>query len=262
MTSVMAKWSIASYGSLDRRMALHEFLERTALFKGVPASVVQRLVEAATIRTLTRGASIWGVGDVPRSLLVVKSGLVKLTRPAARGRTSLCGLFGSPAILGELVLVKGVPYQNAALAATANVALASIPREIVLDCLRSEPALALNLFCCFEEKFAALNDKIDVLSAGSVEARLATLLLKLYERFGDELGDGSLRIGVPLTRQELADMVSTSFETAVRVLTRWEREGTVATDSDGFTLGNCPRLEALSGNLSVLGQALENAASS
>lgn len=232
-------------------MAIHEFLDRTALFKGVPTSVVQSLVEAATVRTLTRGTAIWDVGDFPRALLVVKSGLVKLTRPVARGRTSLCGLFGSPAILGELVLVKGVPYRNAAVAATSSVTLVSIPRELVLDCVRSEPELALNLFSCFEEKFSALHDKIDVLSAGSVEARLATLLLKLYAQFGDELGDGSHRIGVPLSRQELADMVSTSFETTIRVLARWEREGTVATDGEGFTLGNRARLQALSGDLSA-----------
>jgi hypothetical protein len=41
--------------------------------------------------------------------------------------------------------------------------------------------------------------------------------------------------------------VSTSFETAIRVLTRWERDGTVQTDEDGFTLGDWTRLQDLSG---------------
>jgi hypothetical protein len=36
----------------------------------------------------------------------------------------------------------------------------------------------------------------------------------------------------------------------------------VATDSEGFTLGNRPRLEALSGDLAALGRPLEAAASS
>lgn len=228
-------------------MAIHEFLERAALFKGVAPHVLDQVVSAATTRTFARGAAIWRVGDRPQALLVVRGGLVKLTRPAARGRTSLCGLFGAPALLGELVLVKGVPYQNAAIAATTSVVVVSIPRDLVLAAAHRDPQIALNLFCAFEEKFTALHDKIDVLSAGSVEARLATLLLKLYAQFGDELDDGTFRIGVPLSRQELADMVSTSFETAVRVLTRWEREGTVATDGDGFTLGDRPRLQALSG---------------
>jgi CRP-like cAMP-binding protein len=229
-------------------MGIHEYLEHDAVFAGVERSVVQRLVEAAGTQSYVRGSALWRSGEYPHALLFVRSGLVKLTRPAARGRTAVCGLFGAHAILGELVLVKGMPYQNAATAATSNVVVISIPRPIVLEGLRADPQLALNLFGAFEAKFTALNDKIDVLSAGSVEARLATMLLKLYAQFGDELADGTLRVGVPLSRQELADMVSTSVETAIRVLARWEREGMLLGDADGFTVGDLAGLQRLSGN--------------
>jgi CRP/FNR family transcriptional regulator len=234
------------------RMAIHEFLERTALFKSVAPELIRELAEASGTHTYTRGSTLWHTGQFAQSLIIVKSGLVKLTRPAARGRTSLCGLFGAPALLGELVLVKGVPYQNSAVAATASVSVVTIPRVLVLAAVANHPRLALNLLCGFEEKLTALHDKIDVLSAGSVESRLATLLVKLYAQFGDELADGTLRIGVPLSRQELADMVSTSFETAIRVLARWEREGAVATDADGFSIGDFPRLLELSGTIATV----------
>lgn len=241
-------------------MAIHEFLERTALFKDAAPELVRELGEAAGTHAYERGSPIWHVGEFPQALLIVKSGLVKLTRPAARGRTSLCGLFGPPALLGELVLVKGAPYQNAAIAATAHVVVLTVPRALLLAAVQREPRLALSLLCGFEEKLTALHDKIDVLSAGSVEARLSTLLLKLYAQFGDELGDGSLRIGVPLSRQELADMVSTSFETAIRVLARWERERTVVTDGEGFTIGDLPRLQELSGTKIAAGPSSRDGA--
>jgi CRP-like cAMP-binding protein len=228
-------------------MTIQEFFERNTLCSGVAPTVIRRLVEAATTQTHARGGVLWRAGDSPRALLFLRQGLVKLTRPAPRGRTSLCGLFGAPSTLGELVLAKGVPYQNSAMAATKTVTVIAVPRATALEALRADSQLALNLFCGFEEKLTALHDKIDVLSAGSVEARLATLLCKLHEQFGDELEDGTLRIGVPFSRQELADMVSTSFETVIRVLSRWEREGAVLTDSEGFTLGDWPRLCALSG---------------
>jgi CRP/FNR family transcriptional regulator len=228
-------------------MGIPEYLEHDTLFAGVDRGLVRRLIEAAGTQSYVRGSTLWRIGEYPHALLFVRSGLVKLTRPAARGRTAVCGLFGAHAILGELVLVKGMPYQNAATAATSNVVVISIPRAAVLEALRADPQLALNLFTAFEAKFSALNDKIDVLSAGLVEARLATMLLKLYTQFGDELADGTLRIGVPLSRQELADMVSTSVETAIRVLARWEREGTLSSDADGFTVGDLAALQRLSG---------------
>lgn len=231
-------------------MAVRDFLDRTPLFAGIDAALRQRLADAAVTRTHAAGAELWHVGEKPRWLVFVRSGLVKLTRPAPKGRTAICGLYGTPSSIGELVLVKGVPYQNGAVAATSSVTLVSIPRDVLLSALGSDPRLALNLFCGFEEKLTSLHDKIDVLSAGSVEARLATLLLKLYEKFGDDFDDGTSRVPVPLSRQELADMVSTSFETAIRVLSRWERAGLVTTDSDGFTLQNLGELRDASGAVS------------
>src|SRR5690349_19914079 len=122
-------------------MAIHEFLERTELFGGVAQAVARELADAALTRSYPRGSTIWRAGDFPEHLLIVRSGLVKLTRPAPRGRTSLCWLFGAPTSLGELVLVKGVPYQNAAVAATASATLVSLPRALVLDAARREPEL-------------------------------------------------------------------------------------------------------------------------
>jgi CRP/FNR family transcriptional regulator len=103
-----------------------------------------------------------------------------------------------------------------------------------------------------------LHDKIDVLSAGSVEARLAMLLLKLYEQLGDDFEDGTSRIPVPLSRQELADLISTSFETAIRVIARWERAGVVSTDAEGFTLKDVAELRRASGLTSASGPAHES----
>ena len=245
--------------SQDLQMSIADVLRRSRLFVGIDASLAERLAHAAVTRSYQRGEQLWRAGEMPHALLFVKSGLVKLTRPAARGRTALCGLFGPPSCLGELVLVKGVPYQNAAIAATASVNVVAIPRADALEALRHDAQLALNLFCGFEEKLTALHDKIDVLSAGSVEARLATLLLKLYEQFGDDFDDGTWRIGVPLSRQELADMVSTSFETGIRVLSRWEREGLVETDADGFILRDLSRLAELGDTASQPARSSPNA---
>jgi CRP-like cAMP-binding protein len=50
-----------------------------------------------------------------------------------------------------------------------------------------------------------------------------------------------------LTRQELADLVSTSFETAIRTMTKWEREGVVSTTAQGFTIVNRTELRRTAG---------------
>jgi CRP/FNR family transcriptional regulator len=228
-------------------MDTRAFLERSPLMANVEPALVRRLASNATAHTYDRGDYLWRTGSEPQALMVVRSGLVKLVRPAPHGRSAICGLFGAGSPLGELALIKGIPFPTAAVAATSTVTVCGIARAEALDALGRDAALSLNLLCTLETRLALLHDKIDVLSAGSVEARLATLLLKLYEQFGDDYEDGTSRIPVPLSRQELADLVSTSFETAIRVVSRWERGGVVSTDSDGFTRHDMALLQQTSG---------------
>jgi CRP/FNR family transcriptional regulator, nitrogen oxide reductase regulator len=228
-------------------MSWRAFLERIPLFAGVAPAVVEHLADVATAHDYERGEHLWRAGDAPLALMIVRSGLVKLTRPAPHGRTAICGLFGVANALGELALIKGIPFPTSTVAATNKVTVVSIPRADALEALRNNATLSLNLLSTLETRLSLLHDKIDVLSAGSVEARLATLLLKLYEQFGDDFDDRTSRIPVPLSRQELADLVSTSFETAIRVVSRWERAGVVSTDSDGFTLHDLAQLRRVSG---------------
>lgn len=228
-------------------MAWRAFFQRIPLFAGVEPSVVDHLASVATAHEYERGAHLWRAGDAPVALMVVRSGLVKLTRPAPHGRTAICGLFGATSAIGELALIKGIPFPTSTVAATSKVTVVGIPRADALEALRNNAALSLNLLSTLETRLSLLHDKIDVLSAGSVEARLATLLLKLYEQFGDDFDDHTSRIPVPLSRQELADLVSTSFETAIRVVSRWERAGVLSTDSDGFTLKDLGLLRKVSG---------------
>jgi len=228
-------------------MDIRAFVERSPLCANVEPALVRHLSSVATAHTYERGEFLWRAGDEPRALMVVRSGLVKLVRPAPHGRTAICGLFGPASPIGELALIKGIRFPTSTIAATGTVTIASIPRADALSALRQDAALSLNLLCTLETRLALLHDKIDVLSAGSVEARLATLLLKLYEQFGDDFDDGTSRIPVPLSRQELADLVSTSFETAIRVLSRWERASAVTTDPDGFTLRDMTLLKETSG---------------
>jgi CRP-like cAMP-binding protein len=92
------------------------------------------------------------------------------------------------------------------------------------------------------QRVQALQAKVQILSAGGVEARLASLLLDLAERFGDELDDDTVVIPLALSRQDLANLVSTTFETTVRVMSRWQKAGWVQTTEDGFVLRNVEAL--------------------
>jgi CRP-like cAMP-binding protein len=230
-------------------MALRDVIMRAPALKGASGPTLDGLVDVARSRTIERGDYLWRAGAIPESLTIIQSGLVKVVKPGPQGRRTICGLFGAPDTVGDAALLQGIAYPADAIVATTKAILIEIQRTALLVALEKEPALAMSCTQAMQNKLTALLDKIDVLSAGAVEARLATLLLNLYDRFGDDLEDESQLIPLALTRQELADLVSTTFETTIRTMTRWEREGIVQTTGHGFVIKDRGQLETLLGRV-------------
>lgn len=228
-------------------MAIKEFLSRVPALQGASPELMERLAKSATSRTVEHGNHLWRAGDTPVSLTAMRTGLVKVVKVGQHGRRTICGIFGAPDTVGDAPVLQGIPYPADAIVATPEVQRVDIPRDVLLSAAADEPLLGLSLARSVQQKLNTLMAKIEVLSAGSVEARLATLLMQLDERFGDEFDDGTIRVPVALSRQELADLVSTSFETAIRAMTRWEREGIVETTPNGFTIHNRVELHRAAG---------------
>ena len=229
-------------------MSLVHVLQRTPSLAGVDHAGLTRLASFASQRCFQRGASIWRAGDPPQAMTIIRSGLVKIVRIGGNGRVSICGLFGAPESIGDVMLLKSTPYPASAVVATVTANIITIPRELVLECLAQYPELGVSIACSVQRKLTALHDKIEILGAGAVEARLATALLKLHAEFGDELVDGSSIIPVALSRRELAELVSTAFETVIRTMSRWEHAGVLSTRENGFILHDIARLRAASGS--------------
>lgn len=228
-------------------MGLRAFIERAPALAGAESELLDRMAASASVRTLHKNEHLWRAGDAPQSLTIVKSGLVKVVRPAARGRSAICGLFGPPDTVGDLAVLRGMQYPADAVVATESASIISIPAAFLREGISKTPELAVSLACSIHGKLVALHDKVDVLSAGSVEARLALLLLKLYERFGDDFDDDTSAIPVALSRRELSELVSTSFETVIRVMTRWEREQVLETNDRGFLIRKLETLAEVAG---------------
>ena len=70
------------------------------------------------------------------------------------------------------------------------------------------------------------HDSVTSLAVDPVEARLAAALLRLAEREGHR-GKQGVTLPYHLTRQSLADMTGTTVETAIRIVSRWVKDGIV-----------------------------------
>jgi CRP/FNR family transcriptional regulator len=131
----------------------------------------------------------------------------------------------------------------AAALALEDTECLAIARGDFFALLEQHPAIVRALLSGLTLRLAELTRRLAELTAGRVEARLARLFLKLATQIGTP-ARGGVFVAMPLTRQELADLTGTTIETAIRTMSRWQKDDVVRTEKDGFVVVNRQSLEA------------------
>jgi CRP-like cAMP-binding protein len=109
--------------------------------------------------------------------------------------------------------------------------------------LETYPTMVRGLLTGLTHRLVELTNRLAELSGGRVDARLARFILKLATDMGQSRPDGTF-IPLVLSRQELADMIGTTIETAIRIMSRWGKDNIVRTEKDGFVVVDRGALEA------------------
>lgn len=212
--------------------------------------MLEPLARSAFRRRFARGAALWRVGQKATMFTIITRGLVQIVRRAADGSDTIVAIFGPRESIGDTAALEQGPYPADAIALTREVEILTIPAPAVLEAVRSRPEVAAAVNASLIDHTRALQDKIRIMTAGAVPKRLATLLLHLIDRFGDEMNDGSVVVPVALSRSELARIIGATVETTIRAMSRWGKQGIVQTTPSGFVVRDVAALRALAANAS------------
>jgi CRP/FNR family transcriptional regulator len=112
----------------------------------------------------------------------------------------------------------------------------------VRSLLERNPSLGLRFLEQVSHDLQSAEDTILQTASLATRARLAHLLLTLKDRHGTVGDDGDLQIALPLSRQDIADLLGTRPETIARVINALEKDG-VAVFSGRMVI--VPDLDAL-----------------
>jgi CRP-like cAMP-binding protein len=137
-------------------------------------------------------------------------------------------------VFGKLNLVEG-RWQDVFAEAVTEVQVAGVQKATLTEVIKRRPEFAMKLFSSFSERLRQSDEVIESLLHREVSARLATLLLKLGERFGEENGTGTT-LDVRLTHQELANMIASTREAVSKVMSEFQRDGTIEVQNRKITI--------------------------
>ncbi len=200
-----------------------EILRRSFIFSKLSDDELSELANLAIERSLTPGEFVFWDGDAPDWFYMVIEGKVKVLKHSSLGKEFIMAFFGPGEMFGEVAVFENKPYPASAQAVTETKVF-GIKREDFLSFLanRTQVAfqVALRIISVLGGRLRDAQSRLRDLTGERVEQRLASVLLMLSSKSG---------LTLPFTRQEIADMVGTTTETAIRVMSQLKDRGIIRT---------------------------------
>lgn len=223
-----------------RRIPLHEVtsphvcprpvrlavLSRVPYFAGLSAEEIAAIDDRMTASSWQEGDLLYLAGEPAEHLFVVAAGRIRLSQTTASGAETVADilvpgeLFGAMGSLGEPV------HLQTATAMVTSCAL-RIDQDAFRAVLTEHPTVALRVLDDVAARLQRAHSDIGGQSSETVAQRVATVLLRLADKLGEDRGTHGTLIEVPLTRVDLAGLARSTPESVSRVMSRLRRDGII-----------------------------------
>src|SRR5262245_54521431 len=166
------------------------------------------------VRGYERGETIFQEGEPADRIHFIYAGRVKVMKSVG-GRDIILEILGPGEPVGAVAAFERKPFPAGAVAIEPS-GIVSIDEPDFLALVESRPAMMRRILAGLTMRLIMLNKRLADMT-GSAESRAARLFVTLAERMGQRKPEGHF-IPLGLARQELADLLGTTLETAIRLM--------------------------------------------
>jgi CRP/FNR family transcriptional regulator len=219
-------------------------LSRIPLFEHLSPRERRKVAGEVVETRYRKDQFIFREGDPATSFHILKEGTVKCVKTSPGGRqVTLKVLMPGDLFCCDAAVLDGGTHPGCAQP-MGDVSVLTLSKEAYFDLLRRNPDAALKVIQFLGNRLQEAQETAKILALNPAEQRLAALLVKLAGRAGLREGH-QVRLTVRLTRQDLADMVGMTVETATRIMGRFKREKLVSGTARSLVIRNLPRMQQL-----------------
>jgi CRP/FNR family transcriptional regulator, cyclic AMP receptor protein len=215
-------------------------LRSAAIFDDLDQAAAKALARRLSKVSFCRGHTVFSEGEPGETLYIITSGHVTITRRCPDGVPTLTAVLGASDMFGELGVFDPGPRGSSATALT-DVKAVSLSRAAMRRWIAEHPAAVDTLLALLARRQRRTTDELCELLHADLTARMAGRLVDLAERFGTSQRDG-IRVGVPLTQTDLAQLAGAAHSSAGRALADFTARGWIRTDHRGLLVIDAPSL--------------------
>jgi CRP-like cAMP-binding protein len=190
---------------------------------------------------IKKGGQLFREGDAVEGIYFIYEGKVKVHKQWGPDKELIVRIAGQGAIVGHRGLGKSSVYPISATA-LEPVTVCYINLDFFQSTLKVNHDFTRELMLFFAEELQESERNMRNLAHMTVKGRVAQSLLMLEEKFGSTT-DGF--INITLSRQDLASLAGTTYETIFRIMTDFVQEALVSVENKKIALLNKERLTRL-----------------
>jgi CRP/FNR family cyclic AMP-dependent transcriptional regulator len=209
-------------------------LSDAPLFASFSEAELVRLAQSSRSRTFREGEIIFMRDDPGTGLFVIQSGTVKVSIEAPDGQETLLAILRGGECLGEIAVLDG-QARSASATAMERTETVFVARDDFLRFLEEHRDAMHKVVLILCQRLRDSSEHLADLVFHDVYGRLAKKLLELGEAHGRERA-GQVEIVLPLTQQDLANLVGASRESVNKAIKYYRDRGVLAIANHRITL--------------------------
>jgi CRP/FNR family transcriptional regulator len=214
----------------------------------IEGSMIQHLrslTDSSMKRKYTPGATILYQGEVPRSAVVLLSGITRVYSISKQGDDQVVMYHVPGEFFPTSWLFGKIPSTLYFYQAVTDVEIAFVPRDMLIDFMLKDSERLHTLLDYYATNFSASLIRINALQQPKARDKLIFTLFYLCQRYS-KLHQQRVRIPFSLTHQNVASLVGLTRETTAAEMNKLKKEKVLTYDNQTYIV-NMERLYDLMG---------------
>lgn len=203
---------------------------------------LKEITHAKVTRKIKKGEIIFDEGEKLNGVFCVKNGVSKLSKLSPNGKDQIVKLAAKGEVLGHRSVI-AEEHTNLSATAVDDMEVCYIPKENIINSIRNNSGFAVEMLKRLAHDLKDADDVIVNMSQKNVKQRIAVTFLYIKSNFGED-EEGFLLL--TLSRENIANIVGTATESAIRIISEFKKEEWIRTSGKKIGIIDEKKLSTLS----------------
>lgn len=226
---------------MESTPSISSHISYNTLFSNLERHLAKELHEKKHSRFYKRKQALYYEGNPLTGIYFIQSGRAKSYKIGPEGKQYILRIANAQDILGLESIFKADPYFYSTAEMLEEGWVHLIEKRVFMDLINKDPRIATSMMTALASQVMTSDEERLDLAQRAVRERMAKLLITLSNHYGTPTKMG-VSLHLKLSREEIAEMIGTAAESAIRLLSEFKEEKMIALEGKDIIILDEKRL--------------------